>query len=190
MRFSTILILIGIGCLWLLPTSAFGLPDAVVERIVAEGGDLRAGDRLPLTVHISNRGPEPLPAVPVALMVDGVAVTDTRLGEALAPGEITTGSLTWTATRGAHVIAARVDPLNDIPESDERNNIAYISLGVEAAPEPSPWPPILAGGAAFGVGGLAAFLARRSMLPPQPHADKQKHRSSNRSGGCIPPTER
>jgi len=189
MRISTILVMVGIGSLCLSAPSAIASPDAVLDRIVAEGSDLREGDSLHLSVYVSNRGKETLPPVPVSLMVDDDTFADIRLDKALSPGETTSWSLSWTATRGSHVIAARVDPLNDIPESNERNNTGYISLGVGAAREPSPWPPILAGLAAFGIGAIAAFLAKRSIFSPRPPAGK-KAPSSNGPAGRVPPTER
>jgi hypothetical protein len=78
-------------------------------------------------------------------------------------------SSVWIARRGSHLIAATADPLADVAEADETNNSGSVTVAVESAPLPSPWPAVFAGGAGLLVGLAAAALARR-LRPSSPPA--------------------
>ena len=148
-------------------TSALALPDAHLLRMTAKGSDFRGGDRVPMTVEVRSAGDVPLPPVPVTLTVDDRPYAEWKLPSDLAPNQTASWTLTWTATRGSHLIVATVDPLNDVSESDETNNSTFINLGAGEAPEPFPWPPVIAGLLSFLVSAGAAVLLRR-LLPSRP----------------------
>jgi subtilase family serine protease len=140
---------------------AVALPDAVVVRIAAEATDIEAGQHVPIEVTLANQGTAVLPPVLVVLLIDDRPHAEWKLAEALSPGERAERTLTWTAERGSHIILAQVDPLNDVREADERNNSAFLSLGVAEEPEPSPWPALLVGLASLLLGVLLGLLVRR-----------------------------
>ena len=140
---------------------AFALPDAAVTGIDLEGWDFRGGDRLHMTVRVSNQGSSPLPPVPVVLAIDDEHQAEWKTPSALAPGAGAEWDLTWRAVRGSHIVLATVDPLNDVAESNEGNNSGFISLGVGEEREPSPRPAALAGLASFLLAAIAAFGVQR-----------------------------
>ncbi len=148
------------------------LPDAVIARIEVRGSNLREGDSVPVRVEVANRGDAPLPPVPVLLVVDDEPYAEWKPTAAISPSKSATWSLTWHATRGSHVLAATVDPLNDVAESDEANNSAFVNVGVEQAAEPTPWRAAAAGVAAIAVGVVTAAAVAR--LRPRPRAG-QRH---------------
>ncbi len=87
-----------------------------------------------------------------------------KLPAELQPEETAAWSLVWHATRGAHLLTATIDPLNEVVESSEANNSAFINLGVAEARDPFPWGAIAAGLGAFFAGAAAAVFLRR-LLP-------------------------
>ena len=143
---------------------AFAYPDAQLLRITAEGNELHDGDRVPMRIEIRNLGNDALPPSPVTLTIDDGPYAEWKLPDPLPPNNTAVWPLTWTATRGSHLIVATVDPLNDILESNEANNSAFINLGVAEAQRPFPWPAFAAGLVSFLVAAGAAFLLRR-ILP-------------------------
>jgi hypothetical protein len=85
--------------------------------------------------------------------------------------------------RGSHIILAQVDPLNDVAESDETNNAAFLSLGAAEEPEPSPWPALLVGFASLVVG-LVLGLRVQSRRRRQPSPSRfQRPRESREKRG-------
>ncbi len=163
--------------------SAAALPDAAIARIAVKGADLHDGDRVPIEVELVNRGDSALPAVPVVVGVDDKPYGEWAPAAPLAPGKSAVWSFTWVAPRGSHLIVATADPLNDVAESDETNNSAFINVGVDTAREPSPWPAAAAGIGAFVVGFCAAAIARRS----RPGAARAVRHTTARQGGGGPP---
>jgi len=137
---------------------ALALPDAQLLRISAEGADFRQGDRVPLRIEVRNTGDTPLPPLPVTLTVDYEPYAEWKTPPDLPPGHTATWSLTWYATRGSFILQASVDPLNELRESDETNNTTFINIGAAEAPEPSPWPAIIAGLLSFAAAVAFAFL--------------------------------
>lgn len=162
----------------------YALPDAQLLRILAEGGDFREGDRVPLQVEVRNAGDTPLPPLPVTLTVDFQPYTEWQTPPDLPPAQTATWSTTWYATRGSFPFHATVDPFNELRESDETNNTTFINIGAGAAPEPSPWPAITAGllsfAAAAGLGFLiSTFLRprRQAKTPSRPAPGPRSHSS-------------
>jgi len=144
-----------IAVAWWLVASASGavaLPDAQVVRVGAEGSNLCAGDRVPLSIEIRNVGDEPLPPVPVTVTVNDKRYAEWRLPEALRPQEAATWSLAWRAAAGSHLVVATVDPLNEVVEANEGNNSGFVNLG---AAEPGTVFPRLA----FTVGVVSFLIA-------------------------------
>ncbi|MFB3882300.1 MAG: CARDB domain-containing protein [Armatimonadota bacterium] len=144
-------------------SSAAGLPDAAIARLAVKGANLREGDRVQLEVELANRGDAPLPPAPVILSVDDKPFTEWTPPAVLAPGTSALWSFAWVTQRGSHLIMAAADPLNDVAESDETNNSAFINVGVEEAREASPWPAAATGLGAFLVGFALAAVARRTL---------------------------
>jgi subtilase family serine protease len=162
----------------LLHGPALALPDAAVARIAVNGANLHDGDRVPVEVELTNRGDSPLPVAPVVLTVDDEPYAEWRPPAPIGPGKSGIWSFIWVANRGSHLIVATADPLNDIAESDESNNSSFVNVGVDQAPEPSPWPVALAGIGAFLVGLGAAVLVNRARPVPRGgvrHAVRRAH---------------
>jgi hypothetical protein len=163
--------------------SAAALPDAAIARIAVKGADLHEGDSVPVEVELVNRGDLPLASAPVVVGIDDKPYGEWTPAAPLAPGKSAVWSFTWVAPRGSHLIVATADPLNDVAESDETNNSAFINVGVDTAREPSPWPAAAAGIGAFLVGFCAAAIARRS----RPAATSAVRHTTGRQGGGGPP---
>jgi subtilase family serine protease len=148
---------------------ALALPDAAIARIGIPAESLRDGDQVPISVELANRGDSPLPPAPVVLTIDGEPYAEWKPPAQLPPGDSAVWSSVWIARRGSHLIAATADPLADVAEADETNNSGSVTVAVESAPLPSPWPAVFAGGAGLLVGLAAAALARR-LRPSSPPA--------------------
>lgn len=140
---------------------AYALPDAAVTGIDVAGRDFSQGDLLRMTVRIENQGSSSLPPVPVSIAIDGEHLAEWRASSDLAPGARAEWELTWSARRGSYVVSATADPLNDIAESNETNNVGFISIGVAEEPEPSPWPAALAGLSASVAAAVIGFAIQR-----------------------------
>ena len=137
-----------------------GRPAPAVQ-IMARGKSLRAQARIPVSVEIRNGGDAALPPVPVAFTVDGGGYADWRLPKPLAPGESVTWHLTFTGSRGMHLLAATVDPFDDVPGMDRSNSSAFINVGLEEAGPPFPWLAFSFGLICFLLGAAAGALLRR-----------------------------
>lgn len=156
-------------------------PDAVVARIAAEAADIEAGQNVPIQVTLANSGNSSLPPVLVVFLIDDQPHAEWQLPASLGPGESAEWPLTWKAQRGPHILMAQVDPLNDVPEADERNNSAFLSLGVADPPEPSPWPALLIGLMSLLLGILLGFLVRRRRLRgPPPTRFERPHETATK----------
>jgi subtilase family serine protease len=161
-------------------TAAEALPDAQVVRISLRGGDIRVGDRVGLTVEVKNAGNAPLPRVPVVLTVDGAAYSEWMLPRELAPGEQTTWKTVFSGDRGMHLVAATVDPLDQIREGDKTNNAAFINVGVGDRRPPFPWAGLVFGVLFFILGIGAGGLLRR---PDSIRVRRQAHTPTRRMPG-------
>jgi len=102
--------------------------------------------------------------VPVALTIDDKPFAEWKLPGFLPSNKIAVWSLTWTAARGSHLIIATVDPLNEILESKEANNSAFINLGVAERENVFPWSALAVGLVFFVIAAAAAFFLRRLLL--------------------------
>jgi len=142
-------------------TAAEALPDAEVARISLSRGDLHAGDRVRLTIEVRNAGDAPLPRVPVVVTVDGAPYSEWALPKELAPGEQATWKTAFSGDRGMHLIAATVDPLDEVGEGNRANNAAFINVGVGSRRAPFPWVGLAFGVLFFVLGIGAGALLRR-----------------------------
>jgi hypothetical protein len=167
----------------LVPAPVFALPDATITQLRVEGRDYRGGDLVPLDVTVSNRGDGTLPPVPVVLAIDEEPYAEWHTPSPAGPGDSVVWSVQWQAARGSHVMLVTVDPLNDVAESNEANNSAFISLGVAQEAEPSPWPAALVGLGAFLVGGALTFFIQRARL--RAGSGRSAH-AARRSGKANP----
>jgi hypothetical protein len=174
-------VLLGLAC-FAAPAAGTSpaLPDAKLLGINVEGSDFHAGDLVLLTIRVRNTGDAPLPSAPVTLSIGGDAYAEWKLPSKLAPGETATWPVRWAAVRGSHLVKATVDPLNDVIETDEMNNAAFVNIGVAEAPDPFPWPPIIAGVCAFSVGAACAVLLRR-LRPRNSGRSASSYRSAGRA---------
>ena len=119
-------------------------PDLVLTDFSWTPANPKPGDAVTFSGTIKNIGNAPTPAGTthgLAFHVDGGIVnwSDT-FNEALAPGATRAltanngpkGTNTWTATPGTHQIAAHLDDLNRITESNETNNKMEKTLNTDA----------------------------------------------------------
>ena len=124
--------------LQLRPSLSVG-PDLVVTHLGFQPQAPLVGQPVTFSAVIKNVGTQPTPAGVihgVSFRVDGAAVSWSDDSTAsLAPGEVRTvtanggpsGAATWSRTLGAHTLAAVVDDVRRIAESNEGNN-QYLSV--------------------------------------------------------------
>ncbi len=95
------------------------------------------GDTVLVTVRVEN--PSPLRVIgTVVLSTTPSCVVGQELASAIAytePGGSYTVALCWTATRGQHALWVIVDPLDRVPEVNERDNVVALGLYVNSRPE-------------------------------------------------------
>jgi hypothetical protein len=163
-----------------LPFRASALPDAQLARISVEGRNFHDGDSVPLTVEIRNGGDEPLPTASVILTLDEKRYAEWQPPDTLAPDQSVAWQLTWTAERGGHVFVATVDPLNDVIESDESNNSAFISVGAGGKRRIIPLSVTLVATLAFIVGAIAGFYFRGDRGPRARRSEGREPQSPDR----------
>ncbi|MBN1458596.1 MAG: hypothetical protein JXA57_03610 [Armatimonadetes bacterium] len=174
---SAVLVLLVL--LFVIPTAECAAsPDAVVAQIATEATDIEAGQEVSIRVTLANQGSSSLPPVLVVLLIDDEPHADWKPPATLDPGERVEWPFTWKAERGAHILMAQVDPLNDVVEADERNNSAFLSLGVADEPEPSPWPALIVGLMSLLLGVLLGFFIRRRRLRGPPPARFERPRET------------
>ena len=115
------------------PRTLVAGPDLVVVSASWSPGTPAAGDQVTFSAVVRNVGTEATPAVThgVGFLVDGDTVTWSAGDTApLAPGEERTYTAdagltgpTWIAAPGTHSVAAWVDDVDRIAETDEENNL-------------------------------------------------------------------
>ena len=140
---------------------AAALPDATILGILAEATSICEGVEVPLSVQVSNAGTEALASVPVTLSVDGVPRAEWSSPAELQAGETASWKVVWVASAGEHVVAATIDPLNDVRELDETNNAAFLRL-VAVRPMSFPWATLGLGAIGLALGFWVGVLLRRA----------------------------
>ncbi|MCA1814298.1 MAG: hypothetical protein LC624_10180 [Halobacteriales archaeon] len=127
--------------------------DLVLDLLTAPA-NVDVGDRIGFTAVVRNQGTWPSVGTVVKFLVDGSELGNARIGP-LQPGDTArAASPPWNATRGLHVLTARVDPAHVVPEWDELNNTLTRNLtvptiaGLDASLLPDPavlkvrWQPL------------------------------------------------
>jgi hypothetical protein len=119
-----------------------GGPDLVVDSVSWEPASVSPDDPVTFSAVVSNTGSTATPdgvVLGVAFSVDGTKVswTDTHVASLAAGSSVTltadggpSGSATWTAVVGSHTVAAFVDDVDRIAETDETDNHRSSSLTV------------------------------------------------------------
>jgi hypothetical protein len=92
------------------------------------------GDTIEINATIHNLGDCDGVNVTVWLLVDNKSADEKRLDILLGDGGIDNPTFSWIAINGTHSIAIMIDPLNTIPEMNEDNNEANISIHVNSIP--------------------------------------------------------
>ena len=119
-----------------------GLPDVVVDSVVAVPAQPSPGQQVTFTSVVRNVGSAPTPAgvaIGVAYLLDGSYVTWGAVSDALAPGAtvtITTQGGSWTAVSGTYELTALVDDVNRFAEANEQNNATSTTLTVGSSNPP------------------------------------------------------
>ena len=110
------------------------LPDLTVVSVTPDPSVAPPGDTVKITVVVGNDGDRDVTSSEVALVIGGELV-GTLPVENLPAGGTTTIVFEYTIpdsmTEGTLNIVATVDPMNNIPEKDETNNIGTSSMKVE-----------------------------------------------------------
>lgn len=100
--------------------------------------DVTAGEAVTFMANYQVHDAAPSPHVRLEWFVDGVKV-GTTINTSPPPGYWTTRAQSaWTATEGPHTVEVRVDPLNEVDESNETNNRFSKNFTVGAATTPPP----------------------------------------------------
>jgi hypothetical protein len=129
---------------------AAGQPDLVVTDVTWAPASPASGNQVTFTATIKNQGTAATAAgtiVGVSFTVDGTQVnwSDNNTTSLAAGASRTqtanggpTGTATWTASGTTHTVAANVDDVNRITESNEANNTFSKSLTIGAAVDTTP----------------------------------------------------
>ncbi len=147
-----------------------GKPDLVVTSITISPTSPKVGDLVSFSATIKNQGTATTTSgasYNVSFSVDGTQVAWTGNFGSLAAGATKTlsatdgpsGSSTWTATSGTHAVAAAVDVLNQVAESNESNNSLNLSVTPGAVDPQSPVISITAPSAVTPIRGTQSFTA-------------------------------
>ena len=125
------------------------MPDLVVTAIYTIPASPREGQRVTFTALVKNQGTGSTPTGQVARLsfaLDGATnvLWSEALPQAIPPDATVlvtvsagTGPPLWTATAGSHSLQATVDDLNQLPESNDKNNTFTASVTVSAIPTDS-----------------------------------------------------
>jgi hypothetical protein len=107
-----------------------GLPDLTIKGTPQVSARLVSGQTVTVTAKVRNAGDTASGPVTVRFTDDGAVVGERAL-YGLAPGAITTASVSWTPSgRGTHVLAVTVDPNDLVDEQVEGNNAAARNVKV------------------------------------------------------------
>jgi subtilase family serine protease len=104
-------------------------PDLVVEALVVPA-QVGIGDKVRLAASVRNAGDWPSPRTQVRFSVDGAVVGNATLEPLAAGATARVEGPWWKATKGAHVLGARIDPQAKVEESQEANNLALRNLTI------------------------------------------------------------
>lgn len=105
-------------------------PDLVVANIITQPLAPQPGDEVNIQATIQNAGDEAADASTAKLTINGSVITPDATVETLDPGEQAAALWTWNASAGVHELEAEADLADDVPESDEDNNVRNRTLTV------------------------------------------------------------
>ena len=106
--------------------NATALPDLVVDGIAWSPENPALGDETTVTLTVKNKGKGRAPAASVRYSVDGDAVSGSLDFPKLDAGASADLTFTWTAEKGGHDFAARVNPDESVIETEYGNNAASV----------------------------------------------------------------
>ncbi|MCR4403927.1 MAG: hypothetical protein NUW06_01295 [Candidatus Acetothermia bacterium] len=107
-------------------------PDLVVKEVRVEPADPEPGAPVQISAVVGNLGEGDAEAFQVQFKVDDLPLSRQRVRQ-LRAGRTVEVQAEWEAVEGEHRIAVEADrPLNDIEESDERNNSLQVVVTVQA----------------------------------------------------------
>jgi len=106
-------------------------PDLVVEKLATDPAEPQPDEVVELIATVANKGRgRVLQAFSVLFEVDDQMVGNVRVSSRPGRNARVEVRTRWTAVEGTHRLRVRVDPFQEVPESDERNNRAEIDLEV------------------------------------------------------------
>ena len=116
------------------------LADLVPVGIVLNPAVPRAGQYLSITALVNNTGGIPSTRVLALFLIDGRKLDQAELFAIGPRSSSTVRAVDWKAKQGAHTIAVRVDPSDELGENEEANNNLTFNFTVFAAPEKASGP--------------------------------------------------
>jgi PKD repeat protein len=90
------------------------------------------GDNVVITANVNNTGSLNASDLEVAFYDNGVEFASNRIWVPANGTNVTTAN--WKAVQGSHVITVELDPVNEIVETNETNNTAFITVAVNDKP--------------------------------------------------------
>jgi len=90
------------------------------------------GDNVTITANVNNSGNLNVTNMEVAFYDNGVKFASNRIWVPANGTNVTTAN--WKAVQGSHVISVGLDPVNEIVETNETNNTAFITVAVNDRP--------------------------------------------------------
>ena len=125
---------LALSALSTLGSAQFGdsLPDLVIKAIVITPEEPEAEEVISITAVIENQGRERV-VLPfnVSFQIGEEFLGTVQVLDRLGPRETTEVSRLWTAVEGEHPLIVRVDPFDNIKESNERNNRRQLTVVVK-----------------------------------------------------------
>ncbi len=88
-----------------------------------------SGDQVTLQVTVMNGGSVTVNDLLVVVQADGEELARTFVDE-VRPGGLSVATLKWTATPGSRLLRVTLDPEDDVPETDDDNNVATMTISV------------------------------------------------------------
>jgi len=102
------------------------LAELFIEDIVVDSDQIIAGDIVPVRVYVRNSGNSEAALISVRCQSDGNLVGVKSI-PMLQPGDLGVVTCDWrTTVSGSQTISVELDRVNQIPESDETNNIETV----------------------------------------------------------------
>jgi subtilase family serine protease len=119
-------------------------PDLTIDSITCSPDNPSENTLVTFTINIRNLGSGPSGSTLAACYIDGKILTFADI-DGIGPGKMATGTFTWIARSGEHVIKVVADESNNAIENDEYNNEKEVTISISLpavteAPAPEPVP--------------------------------------------------